>query len=184
MDFFKNLTRRSEPAVLEPLVRGFSVRRYTSIVVLLMILLLAGCDDVPQPGALDGTWKDSYNTVKIDTVAKTIDVTSLISPYKGTIENGSSDFSDASGVLIIKYTECNYTEYGTSTTHNNTGKYGAMYWTELTSTSVKMADACTADWSNFEVFNTLSEAKTAFTPVADKVIDYVDWSIISPYIKQ
>jgi len=181
MYFLKNLTRRSIES---------SVHRYASIFALLMILLFAGCDDGtsstndPELGTLNGIWKDSYeNTITIDTTAKTIVAEDS---YEATIEDGSSDFSATDGVLIIKFSKfCDFMNPPPLTSHANVGKYGAIYWTDLTATTVKMADAYTVDWSNHEVFDDLDSAKEAFTPVADKVGNYVSgWSHISPYTKQ
>jgi hypothetical protein len=57
-----------------------------------------------------------------------------------------------------------------------------MYWNDLTATSVKLADAFIG-WDR-TLFTTQPLAEEAFTPAADKVGNYVDWSITSPYIKQ
>jgi hypothetical protein len=149
--------------------------------------MFTGCgEDEDDPGALHGTWKnvavfgeDEYITIiKIDTSAMTI---VYEDSYEGQIAN-SPNFDAASGVLIIKFTK--YADWGStpSTTHDNVGKFGAMYWTGLTASQVSLADAYTG--YTHVMFDTIGEAQTAFTPAADKVGEYVDWSITSPYTKQ
>jgi hypothetical protein len=93
--------------------------------------------------------------------------------YKGQIAN-SPEYTAASGVLIIKFTA--YTADST-----RTGKYGAVYWTQLTANSVRMADAWTGPPYVHTLFDTLQEARTNFT--IDRMGDYIDWSITSPYAK-
>ena len=147
--------------------------------------LFTGCNtDDDTAGNLNGTWdyiNPTYNYyVAINTSAKTI---VYQNSYEGTIEN-SPDYTATDGVLIIKFTK--YADWGDtpSTSHTNVGKYGAMYWTEQTVTSVKLADAYDSSF-NHVIFNTLPEAQEAFTPAADKVGNYVSsWSGIAPLTKR
>jgi hypothetical protein len=167
---------------IEPLVRGHGV-----IFILLMILLLAGCAEggggsSTATANLNGTWKDNYGTtITINTSAKTIEYSNS---YKGTIEN-TPKYTAVNGVLIIKftkYTDADYSNYPEVTYNENTeniGKYGALYWKDLTSNSVYMADAYTG--YTHTMFGTLSEAQTNFT--LDRAGNYIDWSITSPYTK-
>jgi hypothetical protein len=157
--------------------------------------LLTGCGNGTTNSnnvdvSINGTWNDAYNSnVTINIAAKTI---VYKDNYEGTIEN-SPDFKAANGVLIIKFTkywDADYTHYPnvtyTETTANN-GKFGAMYWTGLTDKSVSLADAYleTAPYTyEHTMFNTFADAQTAFTPAADKVSIYVDWSNTSPYTRQ
>jgi len=176
MNFFKNLTRRR----VEPIVRG------ASFVVLLMILPLAGCSQggssaADVTGNLNGTWKDSYSTVTINSSAKTI---KYLNNYEGTIEN-SPDYTASNGVLIIKFTkywEGDYDSYPDITyneTTDNNEKYGALYWKNLTADSVYMADAYNG--LTHAMFAALAEAQANFT--MDKAGNYIDWSILAPYKK-
>jgi hypothetical protein len=149
-------------------------------------LMFTGCNtDDNTAGNLNATWKNvaSYGgteyitIIKINTSAKTV---VYEGSYEGQIAN-SPDFTATDGVLIIKYTK--YADWGEepSTAHANVGKFGAMYWTGLTSSQVSLADA----YSGYDhtMFDTIEVAQTAFTPAADKVGTYVDWSITSPYTK-
>jgi len=180
MNFFKNLTRRS--------VELF-VRRSASIAVLLMILLFAGCTEEQEDttiGHLNGVWINNsagyITTIKIDTSAKTVE---YVNSYKGDIVN-APDYTAVNGVLIIKFTkywDMDYSSYPDITYTENTtniDKYGALYWKGLTDNSVYMADAYDASY-NHVMFDDFSEAQTNFT--IDKVGDYIDWSIVSPYTK-
>ena len=170
----------------------FLARKSFALVVLFCLstgLLFTGCNTEPDPendaaGDLNGTWKnvasfggtDYITIIKIDTSAKTV---VYQDSYEGQIAN-SPNFAAADGVLIIKYTK--YADWGEtpSTSHANVGKFGAMYWTGLTSSKVKLADAYSG---THVMYDTLATAQSAFTPVADKVGNFVDWSITSPYTK-
>jgi hypothetical protein len=151
--------------------------------------LFTGCSTGNDPvvGTIDGTWiwddtpAYAYRYI-INLSAKTIEYKGqgAMFPYEGAIEYNSNPTAD-SGVVIIKYTK--YADWGDvpSTTHANAGKYGALYWTELTVGSVRMADAIDLDGSFDHVLkNTSSEATAAFTPPADKVGVYVGWGNTSP----
>jgi hypothetical protein len=147
-------------------------------------LLCVGCPVEPSAGDLNGTWKnissyegvDYVTIIKIDTTAKTI---IYEGNYEGNIEN-TPNYDAVNGVLIIKYTK--YANWGEtpSNTHNNVGKFGALYWHKLTASTVYMADAYTG--YDPVIFGTLAEARNNFT--MDKVGDYVNWSIIGAYTKQ
>jgi hypothetical protein len=149
-------------------------------------LLSTGCSDPDDSGNLNGTWKnvasygetDYITIIKINTSAKTV---LYEGSYEGQIAN-SPNFDAADGVLIIKFTK--YADWGgePSVSHANVGKFGAMYWTGLTSSQVSLADAY--DGYTHAMYDTIGDAQTAFTPFADKAGDFVDWSITSPYIKQ
>jgi hypothetical protein len=181
MYLFKNLKRRRVELL---------VRKYAGVVVLLMVLLLAGCatdDENAATGHLNGVWINNANdyitTIKINTLAKTIE---YAGGYEGTIEN-APDFTAANGALIIKFTK--YWEWiendgkWTSAENPNSdciGKYGALYWKGLTDNSVYMADAYDTSY-NHVMFDKLQTALTNFT--MDNVGNYVDWSIVGPYTK-
>ena len=174
-------------------LRGHWARSVFALAVMFCLstaLLFTGCNTEPETvdtaGNLNGTWKnvasyggtDYITIIKINTSAKTI---VYEDSYEGQIAN-SQDFTATNGVLIIKFTK--YADWGEepSTSHANVGKFGAMYWTGLTSNKVSFADAYTG-YVHF-IVDTIEAAQTAFTPAADKVGTYVDWSITSPYIKQ
>jgi len=147
--------------------------------------LFTGCNtDDNTAGNLNGTWKDNFSTIIINTSAKTI---SYENNYEGQIVN-SPNFTTTDGVLIIKFTkywDADYSGYPNVVYTENTtniNKFGAMYWTGLTSDQVSLADAYTG--YTHTMLDTIETAQTAFTPAADKVGTYVDWSITSPYTKQ
>jgi len=180
MYFFKNLTRRR----VELIVRG------ASFVVLLMILLLTGCPRPLPTANLNGEWRDNYGSIfTINTSAKTIKymVDASHTNYEGQIVNWS-DFTAANGVLIIKFTKYYTITYGGAPDYAMTiqetpaknGKFGALYWRDLTSISVYLADAYDSSY-NHVMYDTLNSAQTNFT--MDKVSNYIDWSITSSYTK-
>jgi len=140
-------------------------------------LMFVSCTDNENSGNLNGTWDDGWSQVIINSSAKTIVYTDS---YEGNIVNSPS-YTASSGVLIIQFTK--YADWGgpaPSTSHANVGKYSALYWTELTASSVRLADAY--EGYNRVIFATLGEANAAFT--VDKVGNYVDWSITAPYTKK
>ena len=154
------------------------------IVIFVIVFLFFSCNPDDKPGTLDGVWYDGHANVIID-LDKTI---KFEGNYKGEIAN-SPNFTAANGVLIIQFTK--YFDWGEmdySTTHENVGQFGALYWADLKAESVLMADAWFIDLNNFifehVVFETLGEALAAFTPAADKRPDYVSWTGKAPYIKQ
>jgi len=148
-------------------------------------LMFVSCSDKENSGNLNGDWDDGWGyQMKIDASARTIVYTSN---YEATIEN-SPDYTASSGALIIKFTRyaTNY-DGNPVATHVNVGKYGAVYWTELTAGSVKLADAydkTPPPYGSHAIRASLPIAQTDFLPPADKVGNYVDWSIVSPYTKK
>jgi len=142
-------------------------------------LMFVSCADNESSGNLNGTWDDGWSPVIINSSARTIVYTGS---YEGNIVNSPS-YTASSGVLIIQFTK--YADWGgpaPSTSHANVGKYSALYWTELTAGSVRLADAY--EGYNRVMFATLGEANASFTPAADKVGNYVDWGITAPYTKK
>jgi hypothetical protein len=148
-------------------------------------LLFSGCTQPAQEsGNLAGTWTNvsgGYTT----TITITSDTVTYAESYEAAIVN-KPDFEAANGVLIIKFTQ--YADYRSdlSTSHANVGKYGALYWKELTASSVSIADAykkvnAADEYPSHTMFDTLAEAQGAFT--IGKVAEYIDWSITSPYAK-
>jgi len=144
-------------------------------------LMFVSCSNDENSGNLNGTWDDGWSPVKIDTSAKTI----VSGSYEANIANAPNGYTASSGVLIIKFTK--YADFGAgapSTSHANVGKYGALYWTELTASSVRLADAYdNTTWVHI-MFPSLEEANKAFTPAADKVGTYVNWGPTAPYTKK
>jgi len=154
----------------------------TFVMLLSSGLMFVSCsNDDNSSGNLDGTWDAGYGTVIINTSDKTVVYTGN---YEGIIVN-SPNYTASSGVLIVQFTKyANWGDPAPSTSHANAGKYGALYWSGLKTGSVKLADAYNQTTYTHVMFNTLVEADAAFTPAADKVGTYVNWSIIAPYQKQ
>ena len=155
----------------------------------LLAVLFMGCNAEPEDnGNLNGTWSDGWGTVTINTSAKTI---KYENSYEGKIAN-SPDYAAANGVLIIeftKYWDVTWVEVNgdwlpeAEETDKYNGKFGAMYWANLTDDSVILSDAGTGGFDDYEhtMFDTLEEAKTSFT--LDKAGDYAFLSG-TPYTKQ
>ena len=155
---------------------GFYVKILASLFIALFI---TACPEAPiEPGALEGKWvNESYGYTTI------INITGSNVVYEGSYEAdiaNSTDFNGSYGVIIVKFTK--YADWGEepTTTHTSVGKYGALYWKDLTESSVSMADAY--EGYTHVVFNTLQEAESTFT--IDAVGSYINWSITSPYAKQ
>ena len=90
--------------------------------------------------------------------------------FKGDIRF-VSNYSSSSGVIIIELTQ------GAS----NPGKpFTGIYYRNLTSSTVQLANAINPDYSSADTA-TLDEAKTKFT--RNKMDTYVSWGIVQPYTK-
>jgi hypothetical protein len=159
---------------------------FTACLVMGMAVFSGCSTDDEDTGNLVGTWEYVYHdptgtypdsTTIINITGETVVYTGS---YEATIAN-DPDFESSYGVLILQFTK--YADWGDespSETHDNVGKYGAMYWKDLTSSKVSLADAYIG--YDHTMFGTLSEAESAFTN--DKVGDYIDWGITSPYNKK
>jgi len=165
------------------------IRRRTGagIIILVLVLLFAGCSDggggqTPSSGSsvsLNGTW-ESYDSYTINTSSKKIDY----NDFKADIVN-SPNYGAKSGVLIIQFTwyyeiiyDENWEIVSEGETDNYNGKYGAIYWTDLTSDSVKMANAYdTTTWEH-AMYDTIEEANANFT--IDSTGDFISqWGTYS-----
>jgi hypothetical protein len=139
-------------------------------------LLLSGCDSGDPKAWLPDTWTNvSGGFTTIITITPT--TVSYSDSYEGIIAN-APDFEASDGILIIKFTK--HAEWNGESmvfSDTNIGKYGALYWKELTPTSVSLADA----YTGFDpaLFDDLSTAKANFTH--DNEGMYINWSITAPY---
>jgi hypothetical protein len=150
--------------------------------------VLSGCKtEEEDTGNLVGTWVNvaGENGEYVTTITITNSTVVYSGSYEGTVSN-SPDFEASYGVLIIEFTK--YADWGSepSVTHDNVGKFGALYWKDLTTSSVSLADAYKKvnpedPYASHTMFDTLVEAEAAFTN--DAVGEYIDWSITSPYTK-
>ncbi|MDR1029984.1 MAG: hypothetical protein LBL76_03825 [Treponema sp.] len=151
-------------------------------------VFFSGCktDEEDDTGNLVGKWENVYHdpngaypdfTTIIEITGETVVYTGS---YEATIAN-EPDFETSYGVLILKFTKY-ATDYDGNpvATHANVGKFGALYWKDLTDSSVSLADAY-KDYVH-QLVDTLDTAKTTFTN--DKIGDYIDWSGTSPYNKK
>jgi hypothetical protein len=147
-------------------------------------LLLAGCGEEDSAGNLVGHWQniaDDYTT--------NIRITANTVVYEGNYEAeiaNEPNFEAEYGVIIVKFTKywtSDYTNYPEVTTFEDAekvGLYSALYWKELTDSTVMMADAYTGN--NHEIVDGLQEALETFPNVAADA--YVNWSYVSPYNKK
>ena len=146
MNLFKKslLQRRFEPAVRVDEARAMFVKRASYFVILALVasFLFLGCPDNGNPedtGFIPvGEWVsyDSYTITEntIDYFMAGSEYEGVVYPdtvLKGNIEK-AVDFSGDAGVLIIKITEATY---------NTVGKYTGVYYSEYSSSSIKMATA-------------------------------------------
>ena len=177
MNLFKK-RRRIESAVRGAEVCAQFAKRagYFVILTLVASFLFLGCPNPKNEGNLIGTWNDGYTEVVISSAT-----IKFGNNYEGDIKN-SPDFKAANGVLIIQFTgywDADYTNYPdveyTANT-DNVNQFGALYWANLTETSVNMSDAGTGGFDNYEhtMFGTLTEAQNEFT--LDKAGTYASLS--------
>jgi hypothetical protein len=167
--------------------KGIFMKKIFSLVFALVMgaLLLSGCNSDDPKAWLPNTWTNvsgAYTTI----ITITPTTISYSDSYEGTIAN-TPDFGASDGILIIKFTK--YADWSSgsavlSDSHANVDKYGALYWKELTPTSVSMSDAYkkineTDEYPSHTMFNDLETAKTNFT--RDNEGMYINWSITSPY---
>jgi hypothetical protein len=128
-------------------------------------LLFTGCDQNPDPentGFIPvGEWTSEWDGYVI--TKTTVEYGEL----KGTIEK-AIDFSNDAGVLIIKITA--------SSGDFTVGKYTGVYYSEYTSTSIKLANVwledSDGDWYPLEA-DSLSAAVSLFS--VDNVDDHVSY---------
>ena len=173
-----------------------TLRKSAKVLAILSVLLAAlvfmGCpmEEEDDAGNLNGTWLFS-NTPSyiIDTTAKTIKYFGYDGDdYKADIVN-TPNFSAKSGVLIIQFTSYIRVLYDASWTVigldvdpvDAINHYGALYWTQLRSKSVKMADYW--DYSSgatHVMYSTLQDAEDYFTMAAGATID---WGFVAPLNK-
>jgi len=141
---------------------------------LLACFLIFGCTEPEENGSLNGTWSSNYDSYKIDKSTKKIE---YVGNYKADIVN-SPNYEAGSGILIVKFTwyfetiyDENWDVVSEGATDVYNGKFGAVYWKDLTDSSIQMADAYdTATWSR-AMHDTLDEAKVNFT--SDKTGNYI-----------
>ena len=89
--------------------------------------------------------------------------------YKGTIEF-VSNYNSNSGLIIIEYTvKPTYSGY-------NNGDYFAVYYRNLGTNSVQLANTTTLPDYSCPDTATLEEAKAKFTRMT--MGNYVDWSVV------
>ncbi|MCL2214542.1 MAG: hypothetical protein FWC06_04950 [Treponema sp.] len=160
---------------LTELCARFSKRAvYLTVIVLLTGFLFLGCGDPNTSINLNGTWSSDFDSYKIDTSAKKIE---YVGNYKADIVN-SPDYEVNNGILIVKFTwywEIIYDEGWNVVSEEETTayneKFGAVYWKDLATNSVKMGDAYdTTTWEH-AMYDTLEEAQMNFT--IDKTGDYI-----------
>jgi hypothetical protein len=160
---------------------------------------LVGCDPGRgETGILTGFWSSGTDGYVITN--NTFNNTLIYFGYKdadhpewsdysftGTIKN-KPDFTQKAGVIIVEYTKKPiYGQYETTSPYSLTGgappsgSFMGIYWRDLTTVSVKLANAY--DSSNTETeTTTLDDAITKFTE--RKAGDFVDWSIVASQAKQ
>jgi hypothetical protein len=173
--------------------KNHALRRAVSLVLVLGLiagaLSLAGCKAEDDTGNLVGYWQNIYaegtDSEFITNIRITATTVEYEGSYKATIEN-EPGFEAAYGVLIIKFTEylahdySNYPEVTTSPDPTKVDKYAALYWKDLTASTVNLADAYIG--SDHQIVDDLETARSTFTN--DNAHNFVDWSGVSPYNKK
>jgi len=155
------------------------------------VLFFACQIEKQETGDINGTWiyvykeegvDDYITTISINTQAKTVE---YLDTYTGNIVN-TPDYTSSFGVLIIqftKYFDWDYSNWPLATSYENpekAGKYGALYWRNLTEKTVLLSDAY--EGFSHVIFTNLSDALSNFT--LSKSNTYVDWGKTGAYTKQ
>ena len=168
------------------------LQRFARVTFVLLVSLIvfsaAGCTLENETGDLNGTWVNIFydsetgteyvTKITINTLSNTIEYENS---YEGEIVN-SPDYTASYGFLIIKFTkywDIDWDEYPDIKYMENTvnvGKFGALYWRELKSNSVLMADLY--DGWDHVMYDDYSEANEKF-----KMVNSIDWSKIGAYTK-
>ncbi|MDR2518087.1 MAG: hypothetical protein LBD13_01550 [Spirochaetaceae bacterium] len=156
---------------INPRTAGFS------LVLGALVFLAASCDTgSDDTGPITGTWLASFGdnyTITASTISydDNYDDPEYEMSFTGIIEDHTA-FTQSAGIIYFKYTVPNETDL--------LNKYNALYWKSLTSSTVELSIATSADYSNPAVA-TLEEAKTKFT-----LNNTGDWVTIwgGPYTKQ
>jgi hypothetical protein len=161
---------------------------------ILILLLMVGCelygklgvDDTNNPGSLPGLLKGEWVYIKPGTstpaeryviTGETIEYgygSGSPTDFKGDIRF-VSNYNSTSGVIIIEYTvQPSYPLY------NDNSFYG-IYYRNLKTNSVQLANAINLNDYSAPDTNTLEEAIEKFTRL--KMSKYVDWSVVQPQVK-
>ncbi|MDR2021041.1 MAG: hypothetical protein LBQ14_09785 [Treponema sp.] len=150
-------------------------------------VLFAGCDtdSISTPGNLEGVWSsgtgDGY-----EIYGNTLIYNGYDSRPNGrysfiaTIEN-DPNFSVPSGVLIVKYVMPPfYDNTGSENYAEPTNSYIGIYWRELSSGAVSLANA--SSYPTEVEAATYSDAVSKFTPAAAN--DFVSWGYVTAQVRQ
>jgi len=140
-------------------------KNFFLITLLALAIMLSGCPleegEHDDTGFIPvGEWSsgfDSYTITNsnVDYFMEGSEWDGIVYPdtvLKGSIEK-AVDFSNDTGVLIIKVTEGTY---------NTAGKYTGIYYSEYKSSSIKLSTSINADYSAAEA-DTLTEASSLFS---------------------
>ena len=153
------------------------------LLCLLTVLPLAGCkidsDEPENSGFIPvGEWAtafDSYTITetRLEYFMDNSDWGFPDSTLEGDIAR-AVDFSNTTGVIIIKITEATY---------NTAGKYTGVYYRDYSGSSVRLATGIgpAPDYAPLEA-DSLSAALSLFT-VDNIDIHVIDWAGIAPYTK-
>jgi hypothetical protein len=148
-----------------------------------VVTLLSGCagGGAGDGGVIFGDWSWSNSSFSYTVTITGNRVISTCGPYYEASIESITDSTAPYGVLIIKFIKyADWDNPPATDSHANVGKYGALYWKDLTASSVYLADAYTG--FTHALFDNLATAKANFT--IDKTGDYIDWGVgTSPLTK-
>jgi len=169
---------------------------FAALVLVLLTAFMIGCkteseDDTNIPGKLPATIISEWDCLGIELytiAADTIEYEpGYKAAYKGTIEF-VSNYSSDSGLIIVKYTTPpshtiweNFVDTG-KPFHVNGYDYTAVYYRNLTSSTVQLANVINLVNNSSVDTLTLDEAKTKFTK--SNAGKYVDWNYVQSSTKQ
>jgi hypothetical protein len=170
--------------------RGVSAKKALPLFFLcLAAVFFTGCDTGGTPGNLEGVWSSGFDGYEI--YGNTLIYNGYDSRPNGrfsfiaAIEN-SPNFSASSGVLIVKYLmppfyDPNYSYTGSTAFTLPSNSYMGIYWRELNSNSVLLANAWDPAGPETEAA-TYAAAAAKFTPYAEN--NFVGWAGVTAQVRQ
>ena len=148
---------------------------FAALVFVLLTAFLGGCNNEPEDGDIYGKWNGQYGDSYIIGETDFEYVSDYGFGYSGTIKQATVFSDDSSGVFIIEYTEPpTYMGY-------NGNDFTAVYYRNLTSKSVQIANVINILNYNCVDTETEEEAINAFT--FENIDDYVSWDLVDPYTR-
>lgn len=126
-----------------------------------------GIEELSSSDKLIGKWADDYTSWNTYTTYDTCIATSYIESASYGKQEGTvyqRKISDTEGYLYYQISNTTNFSYSSKDAETYKGKWYGVYYTDLTDNSVKMSDACPADYkTDYAAFDSLEEARKGLT---------------------